>query len=810
MSSGSRFFCLILASAGLAAEAATRYVDLANATPAAPYTNWVTAATSIQDAIDAASVGDLVLVSNGVYDTGGRLTPGGSTSNRVVVDKALTLQSVNGPSATFIRGVRTTNSTATRCVYLGPNAFLSGFTLTNGGTRADGDIVLNRSGAGVLCGAGAVVSNCLIAGNWAQFGGGISQGTIVNSRIAQNYAFISGGGLFVAQAAACEFLDNAADLYGGGMRSGTASNCLFTGNSVLDLVGGGSRGSAAQNSTLVHCTVISNIGPAQVANSAVLNSIVYFARGTTPMNHDPDLNYVSYFTNSCTTPLPLGAANITAHPQLVNYRLSETSPCIDAGDSAFAGATDLAGAPRMVSGTPDMGAFEFQFRYVDIANTNPVAPYVSWATAATTIQAAVDTAFSGSVVIVSNGVYQTGGRVMSGAMTNRVAVDKPLALRSVNGPGVTAIRGAKDATSGSNGNAAVRGVYLADGASICGFTVTGGATRTTGSYPAEQTGGGVFTPSSGVISNCVIAGNSAHADGGGVYAGDVFDSRLAGNTARLGGGSSGSDLTRCMVLSNRAADAGGVYGGNILNTLLAGNLAVSNAGAAELSSLIGCTVYGNSAGVQGGGARNTTVGNCIVVSNTAPSGPNFAFPGVSSNIFNTCTSPQANGAGNITNAPLFLNAASGDFRLKAGSPCINTGNNFYAIGPTDLQGDPRVAGNYVDLGAYEYDQALADYDSDGDTWTDAEEYVSDTSPTNAALYFRDAAVASTAPNLTGLIISNTSAARLYSIHRSTNLVAAPQAWTRISSEVGGNGGTLTIVVTNNDPSAHFRTAVRKP
>ena len=83
------------------APAAVHYVDVNGASPLSPYTNWTTAATVIQNAIDAASPGDTVLVTNGVYAVGGRLGRGtGLLTNRVVLDKAVTLQSVNGPQVT--------------------------------------------------------------------------------------------------------------------------------------------------------------------------------------------------------------------------------------------------------------------------------------------------------------------------------------------------------------------------------------------------------------------------------------------------------------------------------------------------------------------------------------------------------------------------------------------------------------------------------------------------------------------------------------------------------------------------------------
>ena len=149
------------------APAMTRYVDLNSTTPISPYTSWETAATNIQNAINVSSTGDTVLVTDGIYQTGAYNLSG---SNRVAVIYPMTVQSVNGPTYTMIKGYQvpgTTNgASAIRCVYLASGATLSGFTLTNGA---------GNSGGGVYCPNSllSIVTNCVICGNSAVSGGGL-------------------------------------------------------------------------------------------------------------------------------------------------------------------------------------------------------------------------------------------------------------------------------------------------------------------------------------------------------------------------------------------------------------------------------------------------------------------------------------------------------------------------------------------------------------------------------------------------------------------------------------------------------------
>jgi PKD repeat protein len=785
------------------------YVAATNANPLAPYVTWATAATNIQQALDSAAPEAVVLVADGIYTS-------------ISVQRPLSLRSLHGPQFTVIDG-----GSSTRCVYLADGAGISGFTLTNG--------FAVPYGGGLFCETtNSFASNCVISGNSSRgedafgfylraAGGGVAGGTLNNCILSHNSvkggfvgepSYNQGGGASGATLNNCTLIGNAADV-GAGASYCILNNCAISGNS----------GSGADNSTLNNCTLTGNSGGGAYG-STLNNCVIYFNTAQHAANYDSysTLNYC------CTMPLPAkGVGNISADPQLASAsHLSADSTCRGAGRSAYSTGTDIDGEPwanppsigceeyhagahtgplgvgisasftnvavgfavqftGLIDGHPTDSVWEFGdgvveinepytshawatpgdyrvalwgfndshpeglsatvtihvvsgLHYVDTGSKNPVAPYVSWATAAANIQDAVDAAtVPGAVVLVTNGSYATGWRVVyvenPGILeTNRLAVDKPLTLRSVNGPQFTTI----------DGGQSVRCVYLSGGASLSGFTLTNGAGSWSG---VPYVGAGVWCESTGeVVSNCVVAGN-------------------------------------------RGLFGGGTFSGTLNNCVLSGNLASSG----------------------GGGAYGSILNNCIVYANTASQWPNYDYPTTTLNY--CCTTPQpTNGVGNITNPPLFVDQAGGDLRLQSNSPCINAGNNIYAVSPTDLEGNPRIAGGTVDIGAYEFQSPTsvisyawlqqyglptdgsADYsDPDGDGMNNWQEWRCGTDPTNALSVLRLLAPMTTGTHVT--VTWQSVAGVTYFLERSTNL-APTSTFGAMTTNIPGQPGTTTYRDTN--------------
>jgi len=310
--------------------------------------------------------------------------------------------------------------------------------------------------------------------------------------------------------------------------------------------------------------------------------------------------------------------------------------------------------------------------YVDLNNPAPVSPYTNWVTAATNIQDAVDAAVDGDLIWVTNGVYRTGGRVVTGVLTNRVALTGAITLQSVSGPGLTVIEGCQ-VPGTINGEAAVRCAYLPDGAALIGFTLTNGATRGfTNSY-SEMSGGGAWCQSTNaVLSNCVLVANSCQWWGGGAYRGTLLNCELNANTNRNGslgggggaaysyilnstlsenwtgagglGGALSCYLSNCVVMSNYTAGAAkstldnclvtankgmGISGGTAVNCTISSNIAASasayGGGAAE-AALTNCLLYANCA-TNGGGAYKCALSRCAVSNNWARLGGGIYIDG---------------------------------------------------------------------------------------------------------------------------------------------------------------------------------------
>jgi parallel beta-helix repeat protein len=313
------------------------------------------------------------------------------------------------------------------------------------------------------------------------------------------------------------------------------------------------------------------------------------------------------------------------------------------------------------------------------------------------------------------------------------------------------------------------GVGINAGGTVSNCWIMGNTGTSTNAPNVHGGGGVLLFAGGGKVLNCRIIGNTSSNAGGGLFARIasvvvVRDCIVSNNFAlNYGGGvglyaSPNATMERCEIVDNTANDyAGGVYhsGGLMDGCRILGNTALTNGGGMYLSdanSLVrNCLIAGNQVTcgptnihLGGGGVSIYNDGhlvNCTIVSNTANTNTGGIlyysqvtgkFASVSNTIvyanlendkisnwraprlnsiayYHSCLTPT-NGlspasANNIAADPLFVDPDHGNYRLRSGSPCVNSGApQDWMSGALDLDGRPRLDrfSRRVDMGCYEY------------------------------------------------------------------------------------------------------------
>jgi len=379
---------------------------------------------TIQSAIDHAFIGDTVLVQPGTYVE--NINYNGK--NIVVGSLYLTTQDTSYISSTIIDG----NQNGSVVTFESGNeitSLLCGFTIRNG---------LSDWGGGVSCsGYSATLSNLIIEDNSGNNGGGIYcqafSAPIITDVIIRNNTSWYGGGFYHHSGVSwptstpvltnVSIVNNSVTYYGGGVlvvnTNPIFTNVTISGNTsdsdVSGFHGGGGiyvwgSSSSSLNSTFINTVVTNNSGNYGIYNrGSGAISILYSNLYNNEIGNC--YNCGDYVGTNITVNANGDSCdafyNIQENPYFVNpnsgdYHLSDYSPCIGAGTTTGAPATDIDGNPRPnpSDSNPDMGAYENPYgtpQYMPLVLNVP-ADYSS-------IQAGLTAAGTNDTVLVQPGTY---------------------------------------------------------------------------------------------------------------------------------------------------------------------------------------------------------------------------------------------------------------------------------------------------------------------------------------------------------------------------------------------------------------------
>ena len=234
-----------------------------------------------------------------------------------------------------------------------------------------------------------------------------------------------------------------------------------------------------------------------------------------------------------------------------------------------------------------------------------------------------------------------------------------------------------------------------------GFVITAGCANDTN--PTE--GGGAINMDTSYIRiiNCTFQANKTHGSLGG---GAIHN--MAGSPKFI----------NCRFVNNTAGGVGGAFKTKYGSPVFIGCLFLNNknlysgGGAIQESSafikLNNCTFVGNDSIALRNNASHATVTNCIFWGNI---GGEIVDEGTSvATVSYSIVNGGYTGTGNLDADPLFINQSSGNFQLSSTSPAINAGKSDTSglfLNAYDLDGNNRIEGALIDIGAFEYQSSSA-------------------------------------------------------------------------------------------------------
>ena len=631
------------------------------------------------------------------------------------------------------------------------NAILDGFTITGGnangpdrGTSGSGGGINNYNDAPIL-------ANLKITNNYAGFYGGgmydaVGFSTMTGIIFTGNYANQNGGGMYLSEDQ--PVLDNVL-FYNNKANNGGAMFMAVSAHPIL------TNATSSNNAAFVHGSALFID---DTSFPTIQNSILWGDQITPDLTNQqagglqPQEQAEEIYILPAAPPAPLvtvtaslvygckptgqwnaacgtdGGGNLPdADPAFLapaqgDLHLRANSPAIDHGSNTLSSAidTDLDGNARLVGTAVDLGAYEQPtIIYVDANTTNTVQDGKAWSTAFISLQDGLAAATAHSEIWVARGVYKpttTSDRSATFALKSQAAVYGGLVgtetawqdgdwranptllsgdLLGNDGPAFA---------SYADNSYHVVSCSTAGMAILNGFTITGG--NATG--PVVGVGGGLFIKNGHLaVTSVAFTANAAEAGGGGLYNGgslSLNNTIFSNNqTLALGGGvlnESGSLRIANSIFFSNSADKGGGLANNHSSPILINVTFNSNRG----------VTAGN--GIYNDNSSNPTIANSILWGDylTEIFSEHSSTPTITYSLVQGCNPGAqwhaacgASGGHNLADVdPLFINAIHADLHLRIGSKAVASGSNAWATGIlTDLDGQPRILANVVDLGAYE-------------------------------------------------------------------------------------------------------------